>query len=82
MFASLNGENLTELGITAFGARKKMLMAISTLNAHRIDRMPTAATRLSLSPSSTSSSSASSVSAAKFSGSAAPGAERRLSSDW
>lgn len=63
MFASLTSENLTELGITAFGPRKKLLMAISALNAHRVDGLPHA----------TSS---------KFSGSAAPGAERRLSSEW
>lgn len=62
MFASLTSENLTELGINAFGPRKKLLMAISTLNAHRVDRLPHAT--------------------AKFSGSAAPGAERRQSSDW
>lgn len=61
MFASLTPENLSELGITAFGPRKKLLMAISTLNADRMDNSP---------------------SMAKFSGSAAPGAERRLSSDW
>ena len=58
MFASLTPENLSELGITAFGPRKKLLMAISTLNSNQIDITP------------------------KFSGSAAPGAERRLSSDW
>lgn len=66
MFASLTMENLIELGITAFGPRKKMQMAISTLNALRVDR---------ITPAKSSA-------AAKFSGSAAPGAERRLSSDW
>lgn len=62
MLSSLTADNLTELGITAFGARKKLLMAISTLNAHRVDNLSHAT--------------------AKFSGSAAPGAERRQSSDW
>lgn len=66
MFLSLTPENLTELNITAFGPRKKLLMAISTLNAHRVDSLPKA----------------SSSSSSKFFGSAAPGAERRLSSDW
>lgn len=62
MFASLTSDNLTELGINAFGPRKKLLMAISALNAHRVDGLP--------------------HNASKFSGSAAPGAERRLSSEW
>lgn len=61
MFASLTAENLTELGISAFGARKRLLLAITQLNAER-----------SLARSSLG----------RFSGSAAPGAERRPSNGW
>ncbi|XP_055384865.1 protein bicaudal C [Condylostylus longicornis] len=59
MFTSLTEENLTELGIKAFGPRKKLLVAIHTLSAE-----------YELQSSSR-----------MFSGSAAPGAERR-SSAW
>lgn len=60
MFATLTPENLTTLGIQAFGARKKLLMAINQLNASKMSmNRPT-----------------------RFSGSAAPGAERRISGDW
>lgn len=60
IFATLTPENLTTLGIQAFGARKKLLMAINQLNASKMNM--TRSTR--------------------FSGSAAPGAERRISGDW
>lgn len=60
LFSTLTPENLTTLGIQAFGARKKLLMAISQLNASKLNMSrPT-----------------------RFSGSAAPGAERRISGDW
>lgn len=55
IFATLTDENLVELGITAFGARKRILLAITKLNADR---------------------------SIKYSGSHAPGAERRPSSGW
>lgn len=61
MFASLTVENLAELGINAFGARKRLLYAINQLNAERSLSRPLLG---------------------KFSGSAAPGAERRPSSGW
>ncbi|KAH8262827.1 hypothetical protein KR044_000804 [Drosophila immigrans] len=70
MFTTLTEENLMELGITAFGARKKLLAAIHTLLA-------TEAACSSM-PSSSSSQSSS----PRFSGSAAPGAERRPSNQW
>ncbi|XP_055680364.1 protein bicaudal C [Lutzomyia longipalpis] len=57
-FSTLTEEDLTTLGITAFGARKKLLMAITGL----------AVSANSLTPHRP-----------KFSGSAAPGAERRTS---
>lgn len=60
LFSTLTPENLTTLGIQAFGARKKILMAIQQLNASKLS-----ANR-----------------STKFSGSAAPGAERRISGDW
>ncbi|XP_037024571.1 protein bicaudal C isoform X1 [Bradysia coprophila] len=60
IFATLTPENLTTLGIQAFGARKKLLMAINQLNA----------SKLNVNRST------------RFSGSAAPGAERRISGDW
>lgn len=60
VFATMTPENLTTLGIQAFGARKKLLMAIHQLNA----------SKLNMSRST------------RFSGSAAPGAERRISGDW
>lgn len=60
LFSTLTPENLTTLGIQAFGARKKLLMAIHQLNA----------SKLSMNRST------------RFSGSAAPGAERRISGDW
>lgn len=69
MFTTLTEENLMELGITAFGARKKMLTAIHTLQANE------AAT-------STMPTSSSNASSPRFSGSAAPGAERRPSNQW
>lgn len=60
VFATLTPDNLTTLGIQAFGARKKLLMAINQLNESnaRMNR------------------------STKFSGSAAPGAERRSSGNW
>lgn len=69
IFITLTEENLIELGITAFGARKKMLTAIHTLQASdaAASTMPTAS---------------SNVSSPRFSGSAAPGAERRPSNQW
>ncbi|XP_037828620.1 protein bicaudal C [Lucilia sericata] len=69
MFSTLTEENLMELGITAFGARKKMLTAIHTLQANE------AAT-------STMPTTSSNASSPRFSGSAAPGAERRPSNQW
>ncbi|XP_051858957.1 protein bicaudal C [Drosophila albomicans] len=70
MFTTLTEENLMELGITAFGARKKLLAAIHTLLANEA--------ACSSMPSSSSSQSSS----PRFSGSAAPGAERRPSNQW
>ncbi|XP_030382478.1 protein bicaudal C [Scaptodrosophila lebanonensis] len=65
IFTTLTEENLMELGITAFGARKKLLGAIYTLtNDTASNGMP------------------SSSSSPRFSGSAAPGAERRPSNQW
>lgn len=69
MFTTLTEENLMELGITAFGARKKMLTAIHTLQANEA-------------VTSTMPTTTSSVSSPRFSGSAAPGAERRPSNQW
>ncbi|XP_059221980.1 protein bicaudal C [Stomoxys calcitrans] len=69
MFMTLTEENLMELGITAFGARKKMLVAVHTLQANE------AAT-------STMPQTSSNASSPRFSGSAAPGAERRPSNQW
>lgn len=71
MFVTLTEDNLMELGITAFGARKKILVAIHTLLANEAScsQMPAA-------------SNASNVSSPRFSGSAAPGAERRTSNQW
>lgn len=60
MFSTLTPENLTTLGIQAFGARKKLLSAINQLNAAKLNMNRST----------------------KFSGSAAPGAERRISGDW
>ncbi|KAJ6649862.1 Protein bicaudal C, partial [Pseudolycoriella hygida] len=57
IFATLTPEDLTTLGIQAFGARKKLLMAIHQLNESKLNM-----SRLT-----------------KFSGSAAPGAERHSS---
>ncbi|EDW77980.2 uncharacterized protein Dwil_GK24769, isoform B [Drosophila willistoni] len=71
MFTTLTEENLMELGITAFGARKKLLTAIHTLLANEA--------ACSSMPSSSSSQNSSSP---RFSGSAAPGAERRPSNQW
>ncbi|XP_037911296.1 protein bicaudal C isoform X2 [Hermetia illucens] len=65
MFSTLTEDNLIELGITAFGARKKLLVAIHTLAVAN-------STGCSLNPNSSP----------RFSGSAAPGAERRTSSAW
>lgn len=62
MFTSLTEDNLVELGITAFGARKKLLVAINTLAAQYDSRNPNNSSR--------------------FSGSAAPGAERRIVNGW
>ncbi|ALC39912.1 BicC [Drosophila busckii] len=70
MYTTLTEENLMELGITAFGARKKLLAAIHTLLANEA--------ACSSMPSSSSSQSSS----PRFSGSAAPGAERRPSNQW
>lgn len=64
MFPTLTEENLIELGITAFGARKKLLVAIHSLLAETTP------------PTSTQ------ITSSRFSGSAAPGAERRTSSVW
>ncbi|XP_026843636.1 protein bicaudal C [Drosophila persimilis] len=71
MFTTLTEENLMELGITAFGARKKLLAAIHTLLANEA--------ACSSMPSSSSSQNSTSP---RFSGSAAPGAERRPSNQW
>ena len=70
MFTTLTEDNLMELGITAFGARKKLLLAIHTLLANEA------------SSSSMPSSSFANTSSPRFSGSAAPGAERRPSNQW
>ncbi len=59
LFSTLTPENLTTLGIQAFGARRKLLMAVDQLNAAKLHNRST-----------------------RFSGSAAPGAERRISGDW
>ncbi|KAI9575920.1 protein bicaudal C [Glossina fuscipes] len=69
IFTTLSEENLIELGIAAFGARKKLLVAIHTLQTHE------AANSVIASTSSNNSS-------PRFSGSAAPGAERRPSNQW
>ncbi|XP_058987382.1 protein bicaudal C [Musca domestica] len=69
MFMTLTEENLMELGITAFGARKKMLVAIHTLQANEAT-------------TSTMPQTSSNASSPRFSGSAAPGAERRPSNQW
>ncbi|XP_017024010.1 protein bicaudal C [Drosophila kikkawai] len=71
VFTTLTEENMMELGITAFGARKKLLAAIHTLLANEA--------ACSSMPSSSSSQNSSSP---RFSGSAAPGAERRPSNQW
>ncbi|XP_020810141.1 protein bicaudal C [Drosophila serrata] len=71
VFTTLTEENLMELGIAAFGARKKLLAAIHTLLANEA--------ACSSMPSSSSSQNSSSP---RFSGSAAPGAERRPSNQW
>lgn len=71
VFTTLTEENLMELGIAAFGARKKLLTAIHTLLANEA--------ACSTMPSSSSSQNSSSP---RFSGSAAPGAERRPSNQW
>ncbi|XP_036321966.1 protein bicaudal C [Rhagoletis pomonella] len=72
MFTTLTEDNLLELGITAFGARRKLLLAINTLQANDATNagMPIASA-----PQSNNSS-------PRFSGSAAPGAERRPSNQW
>lgn len=67
MFTTLTEENLLELGIKAFGARKKLMVAIHTLQANE------AINSVMTSPSNASP---------RFSGSAAPGAERRTSNGW
>nr|XP_036216038.1 protein bicaudal C isoform X2 [Bactrocera oleae]XP_036216039.1 protein bicaudal C isoform X2 [Bactrocera oleae]XP_036216040.1 protein bicaudal C isoform X2 [Bactrocera oleae]XP_036216041.1 protein bicaudal C isoform X2 [Bactrocera oleae] len=72
MFTTLNEENLLELGITAFGARRKLLLAINTLQANE-------ATQAAMPIISAAQSNNSSP---RFSGSAAPGAERRPSNQW
>ncbi|KAH8410233.1 hypothetical protein KR009_009391 [Drosophila setifemur] len=71
VFTTLTEENLMELGIAAFGARKKLLAAIHTLLANEA--------ACSNMPSSSSSQNSQSP---RFSGSAAPGAERRPSNQW
>ncbi|XP_016945476.4 protein bicaudal C [Drosophila suzukii] len=71
VFTTLTEDNLMELGIAAFGARKKLLTAIHTLLANEA--------ACSTMPSSSSSQNSSSP---RFSGSAAPGAERRPSNQW
>ncbi|KAL5281386.1 BICC1 family protein [Megaselia abdita] len=67
MFTTLTEENLLELGIKAFGARKKLMVGIHTLQANE------AINNVMTSPSNASP---------RFSGSAAPGAERRTSNGW
>uniref|UniRef100_A0A1A9WTZ7 SAM domain-containing protein n=1 Tax=Glossina brevipalpis TaxID=37001 RepID=A0A1A9WTZ7_9MUSC len=69
IFRTLTEENLIELGIAAFGARKKLLVAIHTLQTHEAAN--------SFMPCATSNNSS-----PRFSGSAAPGAERRPSNQW
>lgn len=69
MFTTLTEENIMEMGITAFGPRKKMLTAIHTLQANE-------AVTSTMPPASSNASSP------RFSGSAAPGAERRPSNQW
>ena len=67
MFSTLTEENLIELGITAFGARKKIMVAVLTLQANESINNAMGSP-LNVSP--------------RFSGSAAPGAERRTSNGW
>uniref|UniRef100_W8C9I3 Protein bicaudal C n=2 Tax=Ceratitis capitata TaxID=7213 RepID=W8C9I3_CERCA len=73
MFTTLNEDNLLELGISAFGARRKLLLAISTLQSNDANT-----TGMPVVPGPPSSSNVS----PRFSGSAAPGAERRPSNQW
>lgn len=85
IFTMLTEEHLMELGVTAFGARKKLLAAIHLLQANDVANSLNMASGLS---NNTSGSSATGTSAnggnnsARFSGSAAPGAERRPSNQW
>ncbi|XP_053958137.1 protein bicaudal C [Anastrepha ludens] len=72
MFTTLNEDNLLELGITAFGARRKLLLAINALQASEATN---AGMPIVTAPQANSSS-------PRFSGSAAPGAERRPSNQW
>lgn len=67
MFTTLTEDDLIQMGITAFGARKKLLVAIHTMQANEVANL--------CMPSSSNSS-------PRFSGSAAPGAERRTSNGW
>ncbi|XP_055851865.1 protein bicaudal C [Episyrphus balteatus] len=67
MFTTLTEDDLIQMGITAFGARKKLLVAIHTMQANEVAAL--------CMPSSSNSS-------PRFSGSAAPGAERRTSNGW
>ncbi|XP_067620096.1 protein bicaudal C isoform X2 [Eurosta solidaginis] len=73
MFTTLSEENLLELGITAFGARRKLMLAINALQAGDFARAG-----MSIPPGPPQSNNSS----PRFSGSAAPGAERRPSNQW
>lgn len=78
-------ENLMELGVTAFGARKKLLAAIHLLQASDVANNLTMGSSLSNNTSNTSSNGSTTSgtnSSPRFSGSAAPGAERRPSNQW
>lgn len=85
LFTMLTEENLMELGVTAFGARKKLLAAIHLLQANDMANSLSMTSNLSNNTSSSNSNNASSNgsnTSARFSGSAAPGAERRPSNQW
>jgi protein bicaudal C len=68
VFPTLNDQDLINIGIKPLGARRKILMAIR----NELDRQ-----KINLANCSPASSSSS---MSRFSGSAAPGAERRSSS--
>lgn len=85
LFTMLTEENLMELGVTAFGARKKLLAAIHILQANNMAHGLSMSNNMSNNTSGASSNNASATgsnTSARFSGSAAPGAERRLSIQW